>query len=250
MRVRERVILSDVGPDPVAVLRELPEDYGFAVSGLSLISDRGYDPGFRQALSTHLRDRDLSPRIQHSVYPVFSPADFEAAPLLELVFPEIWVDEVDFSWKCSCCGVKRINIDYSRVVSRVPATRDVVDVNGQFVILSRAAVDSIQGSGLAGADFPPFDRRGEYFYLRPVVDLGSPIIRDDEVLDLRGACERCGFPRFKVFFGPLRFPSSGYHGQDFLWTSVFEDFLFSKKAYELLRSLDQDVEKDRPVYLE
>lgn len=250
MRIRERVILSGIGPDPAAVLREFPEDYGFAISGLSLISDRSYDPGFREALSTHLRHRDLSPRVQHSVYPVFSPADFEAAPLLELVFPEIWVDEIDFSTKCRSCGVKRINVDYSRVVGRVPAARDVLDVNGQFVILSKAAVDSVQRGGFAGASFPPFDRRGEYFYLRPLVDLGLPIIRDDEVLDFQGACERCGFPRFKVFFGPLRFPSSSYNGEDFLWTSVFDDFLFSKKAYDLLSSLDRGVENDRPVYLE
>lgn len=250
MVVREMVTLTDLGCDPSVLLQEFQERFGFVLSGQSLVVHRDYSPEFIRDVTSYLSARGISTRVRQSIYPQFTPQDFEQAPLLQLIFADLWLDELDFARVCPTCGKKRISIDYSRMVDSVPSDREVLGVNGHFVIVSASALNAIRRDALVGAEFPQFDRQGRYHYLRPTVDLGAPIIRHDEVSGLEGACERCSFPRFSVFFGPLRFPSSHYHGEDFLWTSVFDDLLFSRRAYRLLRSLDRGVEKDRPAYLE
>ncbi|MBN1910788.1 MAG: hypothetical protein JW818_13670 [Pirellulales bacterium] len=182
-------------------------------------------------------------KVTRSVWPEYDDKDYSLAPLWVLNFPDLWVDEIDFSFICDECGRKQIEVDTSIQVSKVKSKRPFHSINGQFKIVSAEVKSAIVGS-LAGACFHQFDEQGRYFYLGSECDLGSLVIKNDEVLDYTGECSLCRLPKFTTFFGPLRFVKSLWSGEDIVRESFNDGCLFTPKAFDLLRTFDRSLNRD------
>ena len=77
------------------------------------------------------------------------------------------------------------------------------------------------------------------------------IIRETEdFLDYRGWCEGCDHPKFRMLFGPLRYPKANWQGQDIVNEPFCNSNVYSHKAFELLKSFNKQITKFEPIILE
>jgi len=188
-------------------------------------------------------------KVTRSVWPVFDDRDFQLAPLWSVYFTDLWIDEIDFSSVCDECGRKRIHLNTCTQVSEVKSRKPLLSVNGQIVIVAakvKAAIDE----SLLGACFHPFDEQERYFYLGAEGDVGPLVIRENEVIDYQGNCSRCLLPKFKTYFGPLRYAKTFWSGEDIVRESFHDGYLFTPKAYNLLRKFDQTLSRGGIALLE
>jgi hypothetical protein len=97
---------------------------------------------------------------------------------------------------------------------------------------------------------PSFTEDGKYRYLRPLLDLPVPILREGEMKGFLGTCEVCGAPRFDSFWGPLRFSRRSVADLDGFSCSGLSTVVYGRRLWNLLRTFEPDAELFRPVVYE
>ncbi len=249
MEVRETITLSRLSAPPETYLPILSA-WPFTVSGSSLHLEGVYEPGRLAAVARLLEQHALRAQAHHSVYPIFSDEEYRAADLVELFFPDHWVDELESAAPCPECGRQIVKIDTGFRVSKVRSRHAVLSVNGEFTVVGRKVKDGLQRGDLEGCRFEPFSEDEAFFYLLARSGLGDPIIRPDESLGYAGPCSTCGRPRFRVHFGPLRFPRAAWTGDDFAWCDFTSSLLYSPRAVTAIQKYQPDAERGDPVFLE
>jgi len=253
METWERIRISGKGspfPEPLpmsthSLIENLRED-GFNFDELSPTSiklDGIYSPGLFDEIQQIIDSKGLAVKVTRQFWNVWSDEDYNQAPLWNTHFPDLWIDEIDFASTCDECGRKRIEVDTSIRVPEVKSKKPLHSVNGQFKIVS-AEVKSAIANSLVGACFYPFDQQERYFYLGARCNLGPLVIHDDEVIGYTGDCPRCKLPKFTTFFGPLRYAGSRWSGEDVVQESFHDGFLFTPRAFELLRTFDRGLSRD------
>jgi len=225
----------------------------FKLLGNSLISDDVFDPHQGKFAKTHKIVAHFSDALEvvHSVWPEYNDTDYQNAALWAMFFPDCWHNEIDCAVTCSSCNRKTARIDPRQKVEEVKGAknRPFLNVNGQFKIIRRDVADSFVNS-LSGLHVEVFDKVGKYMYLLPTSQLSSLIIRDDEVFGFKGFCDECGFPKFDMYFGPLRYPAKSWNGNDIVFEPFHRTPVFSHKAANLILGLDKNIVRGGVVFLE
>lgn len=222
------------------------EDVG---NNRSIKLDELFKPERLSEIEQIVKKENWPVEINRSVWTVYDDQDYESAPLWALAFTDIWIDAVDFSSKCSVCGREHIKGDSDVQVPSVKSKRPILYVNGQFVIVDNVARDAIEAQ-LTGVHFLPFDEKGQYHYLLADIDLGSLVIKDDEVIGYSGDCPECGLPLFKTLFGPTRYDKHQWSGQDIVSESFHRQLLFIQKAFKVLKAIDSKTRRIALALLE
>lgn len=257
MEIRESICIEGAPfprplPVPLDVILRTFSQHGFRFedmgSNRTTMFSALYDPGRLSQIEKIVEAERWEVKVTQSVWPVFDDQDYEQAPLWVIYFPDLWIDEIDFSSACGECGRKRITVDTRVRVSEVRSKKPLLSVNGQFKIVA-ARVASAIGGTLSGACFHPFDDQGRYFYLNSERDLGHLIVKE-EVIGYTGPCSQCGRPKFTMFFGPLRFAKSLWQGDDIVHESFHDGYLFTPDAFGLLRTFDRTLKRNGIALLE
>lgn len=234
-----------------AVIRTM-QRYGFDFEEFGenkLNYDAQYKPEVFEEVQQIVFSEKWDVVVTRQFWHVWNDDDYNQAPLWNTHFPDLWIDEIDFASTCDECGRKRIKVDTNIRVSEVKSKKPLHSVNGQFKIVS-AEVKSAIANSLVGACFYPFDQQEQYFYLGAMCNLGPLVIHDDEVIGYTGDCPRCKLPKFTTFFGPLRYAGSRWSGEDVVQESFHDGFLFTPRAFELLRTFDRGLGRDGIALLE
>ena len=196
-----------------------------------------------------IEEKGLDLKIYHSIFPKYEEKDYKENPLWMLLFPEIWIDEIDFEKKCTKCSKKFLAIDLNKNVALGKLKKPIVTVNAQFTIIKKELKVKIEAE-LSGGRFEKFDKQGEYFYLMARSNLGNLINTPDDFLEYGGTCPECNRPIFKMFFMPGKYLKSNWNGDDIVEDSFYHDTLFTENAFKLIKSVEKKVIKDGVVILE
>lgn len=250
MRIRETITISGAGGAAEHIRDLLLSAYPFEVSGSSLLLHKDYFPGVFEDVKERLRAAKVQPRLFHSIYPEFDDADYSAAPLLSIAFPDVSIGGEVFVVKCPACGTRRTERECRRQVRRLDLNANVASVNGAVEILTYSTLNALSLAGLSGLVARPFDEQGCYSYLAARTELGELVIRPDETRGYRGRCTECGRPVFDVHFGPFRFLQRNWSGDDFVWAEFIDHVVVSQAAFAELLKLEARVMRLSPVLLE
>ena len=236
-----------------SLLIEKLASYGYHFKDLGnnrvISHDDTYEPSRLGVIQRIVDHEGWDVSVSQTVWTEFSDRDFELAPLWHTYFTDCWIDDINFSVICPICNRKFIAVDTNRRVEHVKSSKPLLCVNGQFEIVS-AEVKAQMETSLVGASFYPFDHQGRYFYLRSRCVLSPLLVRDDEVLDYRGTCADCKTPMFRIFFGPLRFPTTCWSGEDVVVESFHNNCLFTPKAFRLLKTFHRRLIRAGLAFLE
>lgn len=233
-------------PVPLELLRRIFSEHGLYFEDMgnkrSVKFTGSYEPTRLSKVQEIVDDQHWDVKVSRTIWPEYDDSDYQRAPLWEVLFPDLWIDEIDFSSTCGECGRKRIVVDTSVRVSEVKSKKPLHSVNGQFKIVSAEVKAAIEES-LVGACFLPFDQQERYFYLQAMCNLGPLILHDNEVVAHSGECSKCNLPKFTTLFGPLRYGKSRWSGEDIVHESFHNSCLFTPLAFDLLRTFDQDLSR-------
>jgi hypothetical protein len=245
-------VIPDQFPVPrqeiIRVLRA--EGLDSTSSGFEIVLRGEYDSERLSHVTAVVKENGWDLAVEQTVVPVFSDDDFSNAELLSITLSTtVWIDEIDFHWVCAECGKKRLIHDLSASVSRVPSDLPMASVNGQFLIVRHDIRKEIERR-LSGGKFCPFDEQGKYFHFGATSSVGQIAINPDETIGYEGDCKKCGFPVFRVLFGPYRHLRKHWDGQDIVNSAWLADNVVSQTGYQVLRSMSSGIELFRPVVLE
>ena len=98
--------------------------------------------------------------------------------------------------------------------------------------------------------FLPFDKKGMYFYFLAERTLMPLIIHKDEAFGLRGNCPKCSTPRFRMLFGPLRYPLTSWSGDDVVNSEFNGGNVYTPKAFNVLQRSEKKLVRRAIVLLE
>jgi hypothetical protein len=256
MQLRETITLSGQTlskplPRPAEELVELFAKNGFKFENLgdeTLLLNEIYSldrfPKFKELIAKY----GLKLKIYHSIWTVYENKDYKQNPLWTLLFPEIFIDGVDFEKKCSLCSKNTVVIDSNKRVHQVKSKKPVVTVNGQFTIVKKELKIKME-SELSGTYFEPFDECGEYFHLLAKSSLGDLINTPEDFIEYGGICKECNLPVFKMFFSALKYSKKNWNGDDIVSGAYYEGVFFTETAYKLLKSVEKEVSKYGVVVL-
>ena len=124
-------------PLPAAELMAIfrPKGLAFSDEGRTLVFRSTYEHQRLEFVNELIVQLDLDLEVTHSVWSTFNEQDFRDAPLWIVYFPEIWVNEVDFSLTCEVCGSRRIVVN--------PAVRvEIVEAKDLAVVTETASSQS------------------------------------------------------------------------------------------------------------
>ncbi|MGK2857866.1 MAG: hypothetical protein ACSLFQ_11735 [Thermoanaerobaculia bacterium] len=217
--------------------------------GESVILEAPYEPNRFERLGSLLESEAPLTRMSRSVWADWEEEDFRHSELLVLSFPKLEIDGFYEDIKCSHCERGTAPRDYGRRV-RSLNTRHKVAIAGIWAVVVHRSVKERAGADLHGFTFVPFDEAGEYFYLKAAGEIQQQRIGLKDGINIREACPVCGRYQYDVFVGPLRYRREGWNGDDVVYSYFNDTFLFTPRAYELLRSFESGVERAEPVYLE
>jgi hypothetical protein len=217
----------------------------------SVLRWRGnYEPTTLNKVKTILAANKIVVHAWRTVWEKYGDDDFRMAPLWLLTgVPEIWVSGIDFCVQCAACGRKRFHVDPSVRVQSVATRKPLVSVNGQFEVVRSDVANRIERE-LQGADLPRFDEEGKYHYFLSKRSLRHLIVKPEQAIGLNGTCDKCTVPIFEMFFGPLRYASGEWKGEDIIHCNFLSCNAYTPKAYELIRSVEKKVTKDGIILLE
>lgn len=219
-----------------------------------LISETDYTPGASQLPSLELALRELQwqPKIYHSISPNFEPADFEQAAFATVSGPDEYADKLPKqTHKCPTCNKPskpaRLEAQLDKFTSRLPC----FVLNGEAFVVNAAFAAHLRASDLTGYELAPLDAKGAFFQILATCQLLNQVLEPTEMLDYRGICPACGWPQYKVFFGPGRLQRDAYAGEDFAWTSFFGgELLMSSRALAFFQASEPSFQALRPVVLQ
>ena len=156
---------------------------------------------------------------------------------------------INCEYICSACKKKSIKLNYNVRVSRIKASKPIVTINGQFSIVNKKLKEIIE-ENLNGGWFYPFDEENKYYYLSSNTHLGNILLKKEETINLGEKCTECGIPKFDMFFGPLRYSAKNWNDEDIVRGEFYDNVLFSKKAYNLLKEFEKEIQRNDIVLLE
>lgn len=247
MQLREMIKLRGKPfPKPLPIKPEILVEY-FSENGFNfeivdevLLYNEIYSPGNFSEFKKLLHDKDLDLKVRHSIWTEYDDEDFEQHPLWILFFPDIFIDEIDLEKTCKTCNKKNVCIDTNKKVPFVNSKKPIVSVNGDFTIVRQDLKKKMEIE-LMGANFEPFDEKGEYFYLLSKGNLGELVNSSDDFIGYNGICPECNQPIFKMFFGALKYSKSNWNGDDIISGAFHSGLFYTKKAYQLLKSVEKEV---------
>jgi hypothetical protein len=256
MKIRERIELSGTPfpnplPKPAEEIINYFNQYGYIFDdhGRYLVLDQLYSRNRYDQILELIKANNLDVKTRHSIWPIYEEKDFEKADLLTLLFPDLWVDEINFENVCSTCKKKNIKFNYDVRVSSVNTSKPIVTINGQFSIVNKTLKKAME-EDLKGGKFYPFDEEDKYFYLSSNTHLGSILMKSEETINLGDRCSECGTPKFDMFFGPLRYSAKNWNDEDIVRGEFYDNVLFSHKAYDLLKKFEKEIQRNDIVILE
>ncbi len=221
--------------------------FSFAQRGSVVAMEATYNPSNIEAIRSFVSSHAVNAEIRHSIWPEFNDADYVKAKLWILLFPEVWIDGIDFHVQCEKCGAMRTVVDATIKVPSIDAKgKPVLTVNGQFTIVREDISKTIQ-TNLTGATFAPFDAAGKYLYLLSSKRLSPISVHLDEIIGFQGTCDGCNSPKCDMYFGPLRFPSASWNGDDIVFAEFQEANVFTPKAAEVFSKLERKTVRDGVV---
>lgn len=222
--------------------------YLFKDMGRTILLTDVFVPGRFEHVKELLAKKKLNLKIDYSRWPVIEEKDYEQSPLWMLVFPDIWIDDIDLSKKCEKCG-RRIEAENPAVsVNKVKSKEPVGTVNTHFTIVNSMVKEEMSKS-LKGCYFSPFDEEGEYHVLQSQSSVGELTNPPDDFIGYKGVCLECQQPDFDVFVGPYKYSKHQWNGDDIVSGAFSIGLLFTKKAYDLLISLGVDASREGVVIL-
>lgn len=256
MRPTETIKLRFAQPVSPGMLDDLAKrGWNFTQATDQLILyETAYLPGANLLPSIELALRELQwqPKIYHAISPNFEPADFEQAEFATISGPDEYADKLPRQTrKCPSCNKPnkpvRLEVRLDKFTSKQPC----FVLNGEAFVISSAFAASLRASELTGYELAPLDSKGAYFQILATCQLLNQILEPTEMLDYRGICTACGWPQFKVFFGPGRLQRDMYAGEDFAWTNFFGgELLMSPRALTFFQSTEPSFQALRPVILQ
>jgi hypothetical protein len=255
MQLRETIELSGKPfPKPLPIQADIMVQF-FAKTGFifkhldrTLLLNEIYSPDRLSQLKKLLEAKGLYLEIDHSIWTEYEDEDFEQHPLWILLFPDIFIDEIDFEKTCKTCNKKNVCIDTNKKVPFVNSKKPIVSVNGDFTIVRKDLKKKMEIE-LKGANFEPFDEKGEYFYLLSKGNLGELVNSSDDFIGYNGICPECNQPIFKMFFGAFKYSKSNWNGDDIVSGSFHSVRFYTKKAYQLLKSVEKELSRYGVVIL-
>src|SRR5581483_11011324 len=198
--------------DLIGLLRKHGFEFYYEDSALRWRGD--YEPTTFDKVKSILVSNKVLVHAWRTIWEEYEDQDFTAAPLwLLLGIPEIWVSGVDFAVTCHVCGRKRFHVDPNVRVQSVDTRKPIVTVNGQFAIVRNDVANRVEKE-LSGANLPPFDEEGKYRYFLSEGSLRHLIVKPDQAIGLDGTCKKCKSPIVEILFGPLRYASTEWKGED------------------------------------
>lgn len=249
MKVQESIRLWELSRQADWYLNIVSESgYRARQVGESVILQAPYESNRFERLASLLASEASLPRMSRSVWTDWEDEDFRLSELLVLSFPDLDIDGFYEDIKCSHCVRGTAPRDYGRRV-RFLKTKHKVGIAGIWAVVVHKAVKERAEAELHGFTFTPFDEAGEYFYLKAAGEIQQQMIESKDGINIREACPVCGRYQYDVFVGPLRYRREGWNGDDVVYSYFNDTFLFTPRAYELLRSFDSGVERAEPVYL-
>lgn len=224
--------------------------FSFKQVGSAVLMEATYSPSNIEAITSFVKSHDVDAEIRHSVWPEFDVEDYTNSPLWILRFPELWIDGIDFRTTCHNCGATCVVVDPATKVASVNSKgKPLLTVNGQFTIV-REDISLLIQAKLAGAKFAPFDVAGKYLYLLSSTRLSPLLVHPDEVIGFEGICTGCKSPRCDMYFGPLRYSSASWSGDDIVFAEFHDANVYSPGAAEVLMKLERGAVRDGIVLLE
>lgn len=249
MQVRETIELSGKPfPKPLPIQADIMVEF-FAKNGFifkhldrTLLQNEIYSRDRISQLKKLLEAKGFDLEVDHSIWTEYEDEDFEQHPLWILLFPDIFIDEIDFEKTCKVCNKITICIDTNKKVPFIKSIKPIVAVNGQFTIVRKDLKKKMEIE-LIGSNFEPFDEKGEYFYLLSKRNLGELVNSSGDFIGYNGICSDCNLPIFKMFFGAQAYAKSNWNGDDIVSGAFHSSLFYTKKAYQLLKSVEKKVSR-------
>ena len=247
IKLQSRSMLDSfsLSSDELRLLQAL--GFGFSQLGSAVAMEATYNPSNIEAIRSFVASHAVNAEIRHSIWPEFDDEDYIKAKLWVLLFPEVWIDGIDFRVQCDKCGAKRTVVDPTIKVPSIEAkSKPVVTVNGQFTIIREDISKTIQ-TNLTGATFAPFDVAGKYLYFLSSRRLSPISVHRNEIIGIHGTCDACNSPKCDMYFGPLRFPSASWNGDDIVFAEFRDANVYTPKAAEVFSKLERKTVRDGVV---
>jgi hypothetical protein len=187
--------------------------------------------------------------VRHSVYSEYSKKDIKDAALIQVVFPDCHGIEVPWAKECSICNRIYCKPSYGIVTNSVQCTHNVANWGYGGVIVKSGFAKSL-ATELRGIRFFPFDKEGRYLHLAAKTSLGSIMVNESEYIGYTGTCSECRIPKYKMFFGPLRYSANAWNKDDVVVGGLFNGPIFSQKALNMLKAIEPCSKAMSPVILE
>jgi hypothetical protein len=256
MRPTETIKLRSAEPPASKMLGELAaRSWNFTAATEELvIFEAEFTLGASQLprIEQTLEQLNWHPKVYYSVSPNFEQADFDQAELAMVSAPDVYDDALPKQTRqCSTCRKRIKPRQLIGTIAALNTTKPIFVLNGEAFIVSKLLAAEMRKSGLMGYKLSPVDSQETFFQIVATRDLLEQIIEPNEVLEYEGNCPSCGWPQFKVYFGPGRLQRDGYSEEDFIWTSFFGgELLMSHRALDFFRGFHAELTPLRPVRLQ
>lgn len=209
-----------------------------------------YEPTRLEHLQRLLNEHCIKVEVTRSVRPLFDDTDFNRAPLWAVLFPDVFISEVEhFRIDCRNCGKRRIRVDRDVQVEVVKSKKPFLSVNGDFDIV-RTDIGKQMEETFSGTLLSPFDKHGRYQYLLSKSHLRHLLIRLTEVSRFDGECSECSSPLFGNHFGPFRYPREEWNGDDIVYSDCLETLCYAPRVFEFMRRHEKRIRKHGIVLFE
>lgn len=251
MKITEVVVLTKIKEVNELCTNLLTQNgYKFEDNGISLIIRKEFkSPGFFENIKKIIKIINFNLKLNRFIDIEYSKEDWESAELIRILFPEAWLNDKSFETTCKKCGKKKIEVDTGYQISSFNSNKPIICINGEFTVVNKQTKNKIIQTGYKGALFTAFDKSGNYFHLSARSSITGLIIKEDEVLNYKGICPKCGKHDYDMILGPTRYPKSNWNGDDFVIDEFMGQILVSKKTYDQLKKIDKKIERDEPIFL-
>lgn len=251
MRILEDIQLTQLTDHTPEWYMTLATESGWEARlvAFSIILQASYEPGRYEAFIEKLERAKAKASAFRGFSTSWDAADFDRAVLLSLSLPEVSVSGFEDEDVCPACDRGTFPRDYGKRAGRIRTPHKVALAADRFVIVHRSVKEQAERE-LEGVSFAPFDREGRYFTVVPSAELRHQIVHPDDGININGNCPKCGRVQYDAFFGPLRYRRDEWNGEDVVYSYFSDELLFTRRAFDLLRSSDIEVDVSEPVVLE
>lgn len=188
--------------------------------------------------------------IKHSIFTDYDKNDFQNAPLVQVLLPDSGNGIRQPGAKsCPSCTRMICKPTYKVLVQKFLCEDTMVNW-GFGGVLVKNSFSKRLSRNLSGVELYPFDKEENYCHLAPRTTLGPMLIDESDYTGLEGRCLKCDKPKYKMYFGPLRYSKDAWSGDDIVEGGLFNGPLFSQKALAFFKSSKVEFKAYTPVVLE